>query len=81
MTQHPVLGHDRELSAEPALCSTCSEEIPEDHVPLILWSENGRLAWQYCDVCEDAIFDLRAAAAKPVQAQAPPSQTPSLGAR
>ncbi len=68
---HPQLGWDRMLAAEPALCSGCCEEIPEDQVPLILWAPDGRTAWQYCALCERPILAR-------LLARAPASPAPVL---
>jgi hypothetical protein len=52
MAVHPILGDDREPSEAPRRCSRCQLRIPDERVPLILWSESGELAWVYCATCE-----------------------------
>ena len=69
--QHPTFGWDRMLSASPSLCSGCCEEIPEADVPLIVWSPDGKTAWQYCAACEAPILTLLAGAAPPAPALQP----------
>jgi hypothetical protein len=66
MTQqvHPTLGVSRPDGEHPHRCSKCSQTIPEDAVPLILWGREsfGHMPmWVYCDGCYgDALRDLRA---------------------
>ncbi len=74
---HPALGFDRMISASPMICSSCCDEIPEDHVPLILFSW-GREAWQYCERCEGPILarllaQTPSAAPPPMSAEARPA--------
>lgn len=39
-------------------CSKCGHSIAEDHVPLILWSNDGNTMWVYCEACDAGIFAL-----------------------
>ena len=55
---HPMLGYDRQLSDEPALCSRCCHEMPEGWVPLILFKAGSDKAWQYCADCEGPMFEF-----------------------
>jgi hypothetical protein len=45
-------------SPRSALCSYCSAGIPEDSVPLILWTEDGHAA-QFCDACQRKWWGLQ----------------------
>ena len=37
-------------------CSICGGSIPEYHVPLMLWNNQGNLMWVYCARCEDGVL-------------------------
>lgn len=52
---HPVLGVEVESTD---VCSKCRGAIPEEHVPLILWADDGRQMWVFCVKCDGAIFRL-----------------------
>jgi hypothetical protein len=52
---HPVLGRSVKNGATDT-CSTCGGTIPEDHVPLMLWSDDGNLMWVYCEKCDEPMF-------------------------
>jgi hypothetical protein len=50
---HPVLGFTRDMCAEPLACSLCGHEIPEDHIPLMLFGPgNDEWAYCYCSKCD-----------------------------
>jgi len=51
----PVLGVEVQATD---VCSKCRGPIPEEHVPLFLWSEDGTRMWVYCGRCEGPIFRL-----------------------
>jgi ribosomal protein L24E len=48
----PALGRSVKNGATDT-CSMCGGPIPEDHVPLMLWNNQGNLMWVYCAKCED----------------------------
>jgi hypothetical protein len=62
MTQqvHPVLGIDRPDGECPKRCSKCSIDIPDEHVPLMLFGvvpNTGRTRlFVYCAECEEPIW-------------------------
>jgi hypothetical protein len=37
-------------------CSKCGHTIPDEHVPLMLWSDHGDMMWVYCEGCEGAMW-------------------------
>jgi len=45
----PILGISR---SDTDACSKCGHEIPDEAVPLILWSKDGNSMWVYCKKCE-----------------------------
>lgn len=47
---HPVLGFNRPNTDDTYVCSMCCREIPDDHVPLMLFS--GDRMWVYCAMCD-----------------------------
>jgi hypothetical protein len=52
---HRTLGTPRKHTD---LCSKCGKEIPEEHVPLILWADGGGVMWVYCEACEEPMFNI-----------------------
>jgi hypothetical protein len=40
------------------LCSYCSAVIPDDGIPLIMWTSEGYAA-QFCDECQSKWFRMR----------------------
>jgi hypothetical protein len=54
-----TLGTPRKFGNIEA-CSMCGAEIPDDHVPLILWeTDNAKRSnrmWVYCEQCEGPII-------------------------
>lgn len=66
--RHPLLGIDRQASDEPLSCSNCCAEIPEDHVPTMLWSHDGKRLWVYCDRCDEPMLDVLTGS-RPAQAR------------
>jgi hypothetical protein len=45
----------------PDVCSKCGDEIADDHVPLIRWSD--KRMWCYCHRCEPVVVELLGPAA------------------
>jgi hypothetical protein len=54
---HPTLGRSAKNGATDT-CSICGHTIPEEHVPLILWSQDGTLLWAYCEKHEHVALSL-----------------------
>jgi hypothetical protein len=52
---HPTLGR---AVVGTDTCSKCGHTIPEEHVPLLLWADEGRIMWAYCGACEGPVFAL-----------------------
>jgi hypothetical protein len=68
---HPTWGWGRRAGAEEHVCSKCCKQIPEDHVPLMLF--DGREGfWVYCETCEGPVIAMfrRDAPARTACAQA-----------
>jgi NAD-dependent SIR2 family protein deacetylase len=53
---HPTLGQSRPDGEDPHHCSRCEAEIPDDHVPVMLWQDEGRIMYVYCEACEGPIL-------------------------
>lgn len=54
---HPTLGISRQ-NGDTSTCSKCGHSIPEDHVPLMMWSRDGNYLWVFCEACDDKIIPL-----------------------
>lgn len=52
---HATLGRSVKNGATDT-CSRCGRSIPVDHVPLMLWNDDGDLMWVYCEACEGPIM-------------------------
>lgn len=50
-----VLGRSVKNGATDT-CSKCAHTIPDEHVPLMLWSKSGEVMWVICQACERAIL-------------------------
>jgi hypothetical protein len=59
---HPKLGISRPDGEHPRRCSKCSQDIPEDAVPLMIAAEIKRETFLFCyclnPACEQVGFDL-----------------------
>jgi ribosomal protein L24E len=51
----PTLGRSVK-NATTDTCSKCGGTIPEEHVPLILSSNDGDVMWVYCEKCDGPMF-------------------------
>jgi hypothetical protein len=56
MSDHAILGTPRQYA--DGMCSKCGLQIPDEHVPLILWADGGKLMWVYCELCEQGMFEM-----------------------
>lgn len=60
MTEQPyydVFGRAAKDGATDT-CSKCGGTIPEEHVPLMLWNQEGSLMWVYCLKCEKPFLEM-----------------------
>jgi RNA polymerase-binding transcription factor DksA len=39
-------------------CSKCGDAIPEEHAPLIVWSQDGTRMWVLCPTCEQPVLRM-----------------------
>lgn len=53
MLNMEILGTPRKHTDK---CSKCDADIPDEHVPLMLFADGRNLMWVYCEHCEESMF-------------------------